>query len=387
MKVNRPVLVVMGIMARSPFAGVAWQGLHYLEGFRRLGYDVYYFEDTGDWPYDVDLETVTADTSYPVNYIGRMLAWCGLSDRFSYRSGVDGQLYGMSTSEVAEVLEQAEILVNLTGSTLLREDHLQVPVRIYLETDPVLPQIEVAQGRQFTIDQLSLHTHHFTYGENLGTPACPLPLDRFTYQPTRQPVILDWWTSSSEAASDGPFTTISSWEQTGKDIEWEGETYYWSKHLEFLKVIDLPQRTQVPMALALANAGADAMTLLASYGWQVSDAIELSKDTLPYRDFIQQSRGEFTVAKDQNIRLSSGWFSDRSACYLAAGRPVITQDTGFGQVLPTGKGLFSWSTLEDSLAALDAIQCDYAGHCQAARDIASSYFAAERVLADLIDSL
>jgi hypothetical protein len=377
------------MMGRSPFAGVAWQVLHYLEGFRRLGCEVYYVEDTGDWPYDPEQNAVTDDCRYTVNYIARLVEWCGLPGRWSYRAAAqDNRVYGLSESELAALLRRADALVNLTGATLLRDEHLRVPVRIYLETDPVLPQVEVAQGRPFTIDLLAAHTHHFTYGENFGAPDCGVPVERFRYYPTRQPVVLDWWADGDRALGEpahGRFTTIASWQQDGKDLEWNGETYTWSKHHEFLKFLDLPRLTGRPLELALACGDGEAIALLESNGWRVVDALALSTDIAPYRDYILGSAGEFTVAKDQNIRLRSGWFSDRSACYLAAGRPVITQDTGFGNVLPIGRGLFAFRTMEHVLDALDQINVDYEGHSAAARAIAKEFFAAERVLASLLE--
>ena len=286
--------------------------------------------------------------------------------------------------------ESADGLVNLCGATVPGDEHLRVPVRIYLETDPVLPQIEVAQGRQFTIDLLRAHTHHFTFGENLGAPDCQVPLGPFRYFPTRQPVVLDWWkplggNGSGAPGMAGRFTTIASWRQSGKDIAWNGETYTWSKHLEFLKLIDLPRLTPDAIELALAAADNEAIELLTSKAWKVVDALALSKDIRPYRRYIRASRGEFTVAKDQNIRLCSGWFSDRSACYLAAGRPVITQETGFSKVLPTGQGLFAFRRLDDVLSAMDTIRSDYVRQSRAAREIASEYFAAEKVAGTLLE--
>lgn len=385
---GRPTIVVLGMMGRTPFAGVAWQVLHYLEGFRRLGYDVYYVEDTGDWPYDPERNSITDDCTYTTNYIARHLAWLGLPGRWAYRAAAqNNRVFGVSEAELDRLWERATALVNLTGATLLREEHRRVPVRIFLETDPVLPQIEVAQGRRFTIDLLSAHTHLFSYGENFGAPDCRVPLGRFRYFPTRQPIILDWWPPADDTPRPaGPlrFTTVASWEQSGKDIEWDGEAYLWSKHHEFLKFVDLPRRTGQVLELALARCDAGALRLLRAHGWRVTDALSLSRDSFPYRDYIRGSDGEFTVAKDQNIRLRSGWFSDRSACYLAAGKPVITQDTAFGNVLPTGRGLFAFRTTDDVLAALEAIAGDYAGHSRAARDLAAGYFAADKVLGDLL---
>ena len=396
MSPSRRTVVVLGIMGRTPFAGVAWQVLHYLEGFRRLGCNVYYVEDTADWPYDPEQNVITDDCRYTVNYIARIMAWCGLPDRWAYRAAAQGgRSFGLSESQLASLFEGADALVNLTGGTWLRDEHLRVPVRVYLETDPVLRQIEIAQGRKFAVDLLSAHTHHLTYGENFGAPDCGVPLGRFDYRPTRQPIVLDWWTSvdcrphngSRRPPAAGSFTTISSWQQSGKDIEWKGEMYFWSKHLEFLKFIDLPRHVKVPLELALACEDPEVIRLLTSCGWRIADAIALSKDLSPYRDYILSSRGEFTVAKDQNVRLRSGWFSDRSACYLAAGRPVITQDTGFGNILPTGRGLFAFRTMDQILDAFDQINANDHAHVQAAREIAGEYFAAERVLTTLMEDV
>ncbi len=385
---KRTVVVIMGIMGRTPVAGVAWQALHFLEGFRRLGYDVYYMEDTGEWPYDADRNTVTDDPGYTVRYIGKLMEWCGLGDRWSYRCEADGRHYGMSEGQTSRLLEAADVLLNVTGATVLRDRHLGVPIRIFLETDPVLPQIEVAQQRRFTIDLLSAHTHHFTYGENLGSPDCLVPVGGFDYKPTRQPVVLDWWGANGGGRPRLPapacFTTIASWKQSGKDIEWNGETYTWSKHHGFMRIIDLPRRTEHPLELALACGEPDVLDLLRSHGWRVTDASPISKHIFPYRDYILGSRGEFTVAKDQYARTHSGWFSDRSACYLAAGRPVITQETGFSGFVPAGEGLFAFQDTEDILEALDSIESDYEGNCRAAREIAAEYFAAEKVLGDLM---
>jgi hypothetical protein len=377
------------MMGRSPFAGVAWQVLHYLEGFRRLGHEVSYVEDTGDWPYDPEQDTVTDDPRYTVEYIARLMAWCGLPDRWAYRAAAQGgRTYGLSELDVTRLFERADALVNLTGTTVLRDEHLHVPVRIYLETDPVLPQIEVAQGHQFTFDLLGAHTHHFTFGENLGASDCPIPVGDFDYLPTRQPIVLDWWASAEESRpkpTGKRFTTVSGWKQSGKDVEWNGETYVWSKHREFLRFIDLPRLAKRPFEVALANADAEAIRMLESHGWRVVDAIALSTDILPYRSYVVGARGEFTVAKEQYTRSRSGWFSDRSASYLAAGRPVITQETGFSKFLPTGRGLFGFKTMEDILVAVEAIEGDYENHCRGARETAADFFAAEKVISNMLD--
>jgi hypothetical protein len=383
---KRRKIIICGVMGHVPFAGMAWQVLHHLEGFRRLGHEVFYVEDTDSWPFDPDQNQVTVDCAYAVRFIEQMVNWCGLSSRWAYKSaGEDGRVFGLSDQELAGLYGQADILLNLTGSTRLRDRQLDVPVRIYLETDPVLPQIEVARGETSTIEFLKAHTHHFTYGENIGSVACDVPTGMFQYRATRPPVVLEWWQNGQQPGKC--FTTIANWRQTGKDVEWNGQIYIWSKHHEFLKFIGVPGRVGACLELALSSVDGDTINLLESHGWRVVDSVALSRDIFTYRDYVQSSRGEFTVAKDQYVRLKSGWFSDRSACYLAAGRPVITQNTGFGTVLPVGEGLFAFDTMEEIVAAFEEIHSDYDRHSRAATNIAQDHFRAETILAKLLQDI
>jgi hypothetical protein len=386
---RRLAIVVLGILGRSPFAGVAWQGLHYLEGFRRLGHDVWYVEDTSDWPFDVERNSVTDDPRYTLDYLQRLMSWAGFGDHWAYCAGSRGRVYGPLTATLAAQLARTDVLVNVTGATVLRDEHLRIPVRIYLETDPVLAQLQVAEGNRATIEALAAHTHHFTFGENLGSPQCWVPVERFHYLPTRQPVVMAWWSGNDTMRRGGAtplrLTSVASWRQVEKDIQWRGQTLRWSKHGEFVKVLDLPRRSRHSFELALAGADDETVQRLTSHGWRVVDAIALTRNLLPYRDYILHSSAEFTVAKEQYVVSRSGWFSDRSASYLAAGRPVITQDTGFGRVLPTGRGLFAFRSLEDILVAIEAIAADYEAHARAAREIATEHFAAETVLAQLLE--
>jgi len=204
---------------------------------------------------------------------------------------------------------------------------------------------------------------------------------------TRQPVLTDLWEDGVPRKEE--FTTVGNWKQAGHDIAYNGETYYWSKHHEFIKFINLPLRIPQPieLALGLSNLDPDDYRMLARNGWRITDAHAFTTDPWRYWDYVRASRGEFTVAKDQNVRLRSGWFSERSACYLAAGRPVITQDTGFGSVLPTGKGLFAFNSMEEIIAAFEAVNLDYEQHSRTARAIAEEYFKAETVLAKVLTDL
>jgi hypothetical protein len=386
-------LIILGAIGRIPFAGMAWEVLHYLAGFRRLGHDVYYVEDTESWPYDPEQDASSPDCRHAVNYIAKVMDWADFADRWAYRAAEpEERFYGLSESQFSRVLERADVLINWGASTRLREPHLLVPVRVLLQTDPGGDEILAAKGDPATIEMLSAHTHFFNWAENLGAPDCVLPTGLFAYRPTRMPVVLDWFTPPASLFSNGGrprplrFTTVANWQQPG-EIEWNGEVYSWSKHQQFLRFIDLPRRTGQPIELALGSVDEESTQLLVSHGWQVVDASPVGTDMLPFRDYIFGSDGEFTVAKDQYVRLRTGWFSDRSAYYLAASKPVITQDTGFGKILPTGEGLFSFNSMEEIIAAFEAIQSDYKRHSRAARAIAEEYFRAETVLAKFIDHL
>ncbi|HEY5913331.1 MAG TPA: hypothetical protein VJA21_22290 [Verrucomicrobiae bacterium] len=378
-------IIVFGILFWYPLAGVTYQFLHYLLALRRLGYDPFYIEDSGRWIYDPGLNDLSPDPTPNLRAVTPILKAHGLGERWAFRGCYPGgKCYGMSEKEILALYREADAFLNVTGAQELREEHMLCRRRIYVETDPVAAQVQVAQGNQATIAALAAHDTHFSFGGNFGGADCRVPLGRFQWLPTRQPVMLDLWKNASAARRNGTaYNTIATWQHKGKDLIYEGETYYWSKDREFLKVLDLPRRRNVPFELAV---GVDAPTrnLLQQHRWRIADPVHISSDLERYRTYILTSRGEFTVAKDQNIRLRSGWFSDRSGCYLAAGRPVINQDTGFGSYLPTGKGLFSFRTMDDILAAVDQIEGDYGGNCRAAREIATEYFAAEKVVGSLM---
>ncbi len=386
MKATRGPVVVFGIAFLYPLAGVTWQFLHYLVGLRRLGFDPYYVEDSSRWVYDPALGDFTPDPARNIAAVLPALQAHGFGDRWACRvHALDGRCYGLPQSRLRALYRDAVAMLNVTGAQEVREEHLGGARRLYVETDPVASQLGVAEGDPKTIEQLAAHDVLFTYGENLGRPDCGVPIERFTWQPTRQPVVLDFW-PPAPPTEHAPYTTIATWRHQN-DRVFRGETYYWSKEREFLKVLDLPRRCPAPIELALDITPDAPQTepLLREHGWRVVPAADVSRDVMVYRDYVRASRGEFTVAKDQNIRLRSGWFSDRSACYLAAGRPVVTQETGFSSILPTGRGLFGWLDEGEIVAAVDAIERDYAGNCRAAREIAAEYFAAETVLGSLME--
>jgi hypothetical protein len=383
-KKDKGKLIVFGIMFWYPLAGVTYQFLHYLMGLRRLGWDVYYVEDSSRWVFDLKDFELTPDASANVDMVAPVLEKYGFSGKWVFRGGYEGgRCYGMSEAQLAQLYREADAFLNVTASQELREEHMAIPRRIYVESDPFNVQVKVLQGDLKTLNALSAHDIHFSFGENLGQPDCDLPVDLVCWHPTRQPVLMDLWQNPFPPAHDSVYSTITTWKNKGKDLIFRGETYYWTKDREFLKIIDLPKRRSVGFELATL-IDEPTRNLLTENGWRTSEAMQVSRDIGSYREYIQKSRGEFTVTKDQVVRPKTGWFSDRSACFLAAGRPVITQETGFSKFLPTGKGLFGFASMDEILAAVDVIESDYEGSCQAAREIAQEFFAAEKVLAKLM---
>jgi hypothetical protein len=383
---DRPKLVLLGMMTKMPVAGVVWQTIHYLLGFQRLGYDVYYVEAHARTP-SMLMRNPDDDASVAAAaYISDVMSRFGLADRWAYQAlHDDSACFGLSERSLLDLFDSAELVINLHGGTQPRPEHWATGRLVYLGTDPVQLELELAEGREETVRYLEPHAAFFTYAENYGRDDCLLPrTDLFDLRPTRQPVLLDMWANDHEHDGEA-FTTIANWRQPWREIRFEGEVYHWSKHHEFMKLVDLPLRTSQTFELALSNCEAREREVLERHGWSVRDSLSLSTDPEKYRAYIFESRAEFTVAKDQNIRFKSGWFSDRAATYLAAGRPVVTQDTGFGSVLPEGRGLLAFSEPGEALAAVDAVNADYAGHSRAARDIAREYFAHDVVLKDLLE--
>jgi hypothetical protein len=381
-------MVVVGTVASNPYAGMAWMHMQIAAGLRRLGHDVYYFETTSSWPYDPIRNTTVNDSVYALPYLKRVAEKFDLGERWAYRrSYSDKAWFGLSRTKAEELLAHADAVLNIAGATRFAEEGLKIGRLVYFGTDPGHHEIAFAKGDESVRTLIEEHKDYVTYGENIGSPDCPIPPLPHFRSKTRQPVLLHLWQNGTPSKRE--FTTVGNWKQTGRDIDFAAEIYHWSKHHEFLKFIDLPKRIGQPIELAtgLANLSAQERQLLESNGWRLLDAHPFTTDPWPYRDYVRSSRGEFTVAKDLNVRLRSGWFSERSACYLAAGRPVITQDTGFGKVLPTGEGLFSFKTMEEIVAAFDAINSDYEKHSRAARAIAEEYFRAETVLEKVVQDL
>jgi glycosyltransferase involved in cell wall biosynthesis len=381
----------MGFTAGCPIAGVIWQHVHYIVGLQRLGHEVYYIEDSARIPYNPVTWDVSGDYSYAAEVLSRLAKEYGFEGRWSYcaRYLPDHPCAGMPKSEIVRLYREADAILNVCGSQEFNEDLLQSDRILYVESDPGVEQIKIDKGEQGTVDYLGKHKALFTFGENIGRMdgnGFPVPLHGQRWFPTRQPVVTDLWKTDAAPAAPAVFTTIANWNTSGKkDISWRGDSYLWSKSLEFLKFSDAARCAGETFELATDIKDAATRELFLRNGWRFVLPHQMSIDWDEYRRYIQSSKGEFTVAKDQYVRLNTGWFSDRSACYLAAGRPVITQQTGFTDFYGGKEGLLAFSTMDEIVEAVRAINADYARHSRAAYEIARETFEAEKVLADLLD--
>lgn len=385
---TRPKIVLLGMITKIPVAGEIWSTLHYLIGLRRLGYDAYYVEAHARTPSMLMERKDDDGSAKAAALIDGLMRRFDLGDRWAFHAlHDDGRCYGLSETELMALYRDAALIINFHGSTVPRPEHYAGGRLIYLETDPVQLEIELFYNRRETLEFLKPHRAFFTWGLNFGRPDCQVPLpEAVTFIPMPPAVVTDLW----EPFANGPgphFTTIGNWRQMERELTFRGQVYHWSKHYEFLKFLDLPKRTSQSFELALSSFRPADQRMLEQHGWRIQRALDFSLDIEAYRHYIVSSRGEFTVAKDQNVRLRSGWFSERSTQYLAAGRPVITQETGFSNVLPTGEGLFGFSTMEEIVDAVQAVNTDYARHSRAAQAIAREHFNYDIVLPPLLAEL
>jgi hypothetical protein len=385
---GRKRIVVMGFAAGCPIAGVVWQHLHYIVGMQRLGHEVYYIEDSARLPYDPVTYEITNDYSYAAGILDRLSREYGFEGRWSYcaRYLPETPCAGMPLSRVAELFREADAILNVCGSQEFNEDLLKSGRILYVESDPGVEQIKVDKGESSTVEYLKAHRALFTFGEAIGTPEFPVPLHGFKWLPTRQPVVTDLWHTDAPPKEGAVFTSVANWNTSGKkDIEWRGEKYLWSKSLEFLKFIEAPKVAEEEFELATTINDASLLERFAANGWRFTSPDRMSVEYDEYREYLRGSKGEFTVAKDQYVRLNTGWFSDRTACYLASGRPAITQETGLTREYGRQKGLFAFRTMEEIGEAVREINADYAAHCRAAYEVAKEYFEAEKVLRELLE--
>jgi len=387
---KKRTIIVSGLACTYPLGGVAWDYIQYLHGFHKLGHDVYYLEDTGGWAYDPFKVTFTEDYSYHIKYLTEYLTALdpALAKRFCVRDPSD-TFHGLSREQLAEVVKRADVVFNISTTLWLREEYQSIPVKVLIDSDPMYTQADIprylagqADEKAIkNIEHMKMHNRFFSFAENFGKPGCIIPQGVFDWRPTRQPIVLDCWKTGRKPASDA-FTTVLSWQpkESGPDID---GVQYGGKNMEFAKFIDLPQKTAATLELALGQ-GRPPREMLMEKGWKLEDGFAKSTTPWLYRDYIWDSFAEFSLAKNAYVASRSGWFSCRSACYLAAGRPCVVQDTGFSTFMPTGDGLFAFTTEQDALAGIEAVRADWEKHSRAARTFAEQWFDSDVVLAKLL---
>lgn len=380
----KPVAIVAGYIVRYPLGGHVLAELHYLRGLQQLGFDVIFVEEAlAEWSlcFDPVRCEMTTDPTAGLAALQRELKPLGLDHSWCFVDG-RGQWHGMNAAQLRALCRRAKLVLSRANVTWL-EEFRECPMRVFVDTDPGFTHFRLPEKpTPSTSGYASAYDfqHHFTYGERLGQPDCPIPSVGFSWHPTRAPVALDLMPVRFAPAATH-FTTVMSWGARAP-IEYRGESYG-QKDIEFRRVMELPARVGPVLELALAGDKAPRAEIEAA-GWRLANPMAVTATVDSYRDYIAQSRGEFSVAVNLEVKTRSGWFSDRTAAYLAAGKPVVVQDTGFSEFLPCGEGLFAFETIDEAGAAIETIAGDYARHCRAARRIAEEYFAAEKVIGKLL---
>jgi hypothetical protein len=370
-------IVCSGHLVRYPLGGHSWHHFQYLVGLRDLGHEVTFFEDYG-WPascYDPGRNIMTADPAWGIGYLLKLLQPHGLADHWCYLAE-DGTAHGMPRERLAQLCRECDLYLTLSNLNWIPElEHCRR--RVLVDTDPVLTQI----GAHGLGPPFSWYDVLFTYGENALRPGCTMPTAGLRWLPTRQPVVLDLWPVATGDPS-APFTSVMNWSSIG-EREHEGQ-FYGEKPREFVPFLDLPRDTGEAMELAI-NAPPDVRERLIAGGWRLVDAMHVTRTPWTYQEYLRASRAEFAVARHAYVSTQCGWFSDRSAAYLAMGRPVILQDTGFSAFLPGGSGLLPYRTPPEAVSAMRQLRADYPAHCRAARAVAEAHFDARRVLTSLLE--
>src|SRR5262245_17437203 len=397
---KRKRIVVMGFMGSMPIAGVVWQHIHYVVGLQRLGHDVYFIEDSARLPYNPETFEVTDEFDYAAKVLARLAREFDFKNRWAYcaRYLPGTPTAGMSLKRIRELYRDADAILNICGAQEFNDDLLVSDRILYIESDPGVEQIKIDKGVKSTIQYLGRHHALFTFGENIGTKSFPVPTHALKWLPTRQPVVTDLWRTARDpvrsstrgvagGSPDGSvFTSVANWSTSGlKDITWRGKKYLWSKSREFLRFIAAPKKAGETFELATNIEHGATRAKFERNGWRLTSPLQMSVDYWLYRDYIQRSKGEFTVAKDQYVRLNTGWFSDRSVCYLAACRPVIIQETGFTKFYGGEAGLLSFRTLAEIVDAVKRINADYTKHSRAAYALSREVFEAETVVKSILD--
>lgn len=383
-------VVVSGLIGQYPIGGVAWDYAQYLLGLRALGHDVVYLEDSEQWPYDARAGVFGRAADTNAAHVARVMEHFGLGDRWAYRfpggSLATGEVFperwfGLSDERRRALLRDADLLINVSSGVGDLARYRALARRVYVDTDPVFTQIRAIRDPSFRA-HLDAHDLHWTYGECLSAA---VPDTGHCWRPMRKPIALDQW--RPDAARRDVFTTVMNWTSYG-DVEWEGRAFG-QKDTEFPAYLDLPARVS-PIALELAIGSGKTRRaprdLLERHGWRLVDPMRVCPDLASYRRYIESSAAEWTVAKGGYVEGRSGWFSGRSACYLAAGRPVVVQDTGFAAGIPVGEGVLAFASPEQAAEQIREVAGDWKRHAKAARAIAEAYFDARALVSRILDA-
>ena len=375
-------ILVLGYIVRGPLGGMAWHHLQYVIGLKNMGHQVLFLEDSDGYAscYNPLTYEVTIDPSYGLQFCKHLFTQHNLQYNWSYYDEHSNSWFGLSKKAVESFCKKADVVLNLSGINRIREWWSKIPARFYIDTDPAFTQVKHLTNNA-ALESAKAHTHFATYGEHFGKAICAVPNDGFDWKPTRQPVVLSKW-KVSQPTQNRHWTTVMQWDSY-KSQEYKGKVYG-MKSASFDAYLDLPSKVQDMFELALGSHGAPKQKLEEA-GWKITDPLAVTLTTETYQQFIYNSKGEWSVAKQGYVATNSGWFSERSAVYMSSGRPVIVQDTGFSHFLETGKGLFAFSSLGEAIESINRANTDYYFHCKQARLVAEEYFAAGKVLQTLLN--
>ena len=380
-----PLIVVSGPLANKPGnGGAAWTRLSWTLGLRQLGCDVYFVEQISPTQC-VDAEGSACDPACSINlaYFTKITRQFGLADRSALLLDSGSCCAGLSCSEVADLADAADLLVNISGHLTIDRIKRRFHKRAFLDLDPGYTQHWYAAG--LGIDHIRDHHFYFTVGENIGRDDCQIPICDIAWRPVRQPVLLGEWPVVPGEGERLRFTTVASWRGPYGPVSRNGVQFGPKAH-EFRKFVALPTQSDHEFEIALDIHPADGrdLTAMRAQGWHIADPTVVAGNPLAFRQYLQQSSAEFSVAQGIYVNTNSGWFSDRTVRYLAAGKPALVQNTGFSRTYPVGCGLVPFRTLAEAVEGAERIDRDYAAHSRAARAIAEQFFDSDTVLTNLL---
>jgi len=372
------IAIAGSVAQKAHNAGHTWQFLQYLLGFERLGYEVLLLDslEHAD-PADA------AGERERVAYVHDVMRRHGLAHAWTIALP-GGRHAGLPRAQALRFVRDADLLLNVMGFCADEELLGAARRRVFLDTDPGFAQMWHALGLADVFDG---HDAHVTIGERIGMDDCEIPTCGIDWVTTPQPVVLDAWPQASDPPRR-PFTSVASWRGAYGPVEYAGKKYGLRVH-EFRRFVRLPALTGRAFELALAIHVAETpdLALLRDTGWSLVDPADVATTPAAYRAFIAESTAELMIAKGMYVEARSGWFSERSICYLASGRPVVAQDTGLRDLYPLGAGLLAFDTLDEAAACVESIAIGYRRQADAARALAEAHFDSDRVLGRLLEAL